>query len=85
MHGDEHDVSMIPYFAHEGEMTRMERINRRMWVTVILLIILLVGTNIGWIVYESSFQDVIITQENADGYNNFIGNDGDINNGKADD
>lgn len=76
--------AMIPYFAHEGEMVRMERVVKRLWITVILLIVLLVGTNAIWIIYENSFEDIVITQDNEDGYNNFIGNDGEINYGKTD-
>ncbi len=74
----------VPYIVHESAMARMERVNKRLWITVILLIVLLVGSNLGWMYYESQFEDVKITQENADGYNNFIGNDGDIINGEAD-
>lgn len=50
------DNKNIPYFVHEGEMVRMERIVKRLWITVILLIILLVGTNGMWIVYENQFE-----------------------------
>jgi len=77
---EDENVSTIPYFVHEGEMARAERTNRRLWVLVVLLIVLLVGTNAGWFIYESQFQDVVITQDNLDGINNFIGNDGDIYN-----
>lgn len=70
----------IPYYAHEGVVARMERANRRLWILCILLIVLLVGTNIAWIVYENSFEDIVVTQDNADGYNNYVGNDGDITN-----
>jgi len=56
-----------------------ERTIRRLWILAILLIILLVGTNIGWIVYESQYQDVTVTQEveqDADnGSNSFVGGD----------
>lgn len=74
----------VPYMVHEGDMARMERSNKRLWIVIILLILLLVGSNLCWIYYESSFEDVVITQENADGYNNYIGNDGDIVNGETD-
>lgn len=74
----DNDKAMIPYFAHEGEMVRMERVVKRLWITVILLIVLLVGTNTIWIIYENSFEEVVITQENEDGYNSFIGEDGTI-------
>lgn len=77
------DQKMIPYFCHEGDMARAERTIKRLWILCILLIILLVGTNTGWIYYESQMETVVVTQDNANGYNNFIGNDGDINYGKT--
>lgn len=76
----------IPYVAHEAAMSRFERVNKRLLVVIILLIILLVGSNISWLVYESQFEcfETTVTQENTDGYNNYIGNDGDIINGETD-
>ena len=50
------DNKNIPYFVHEGEMVRMERVVKRLWITVILLIVLLVGTNGAWLWWESQFQ-----------------------------
>ena len=74
----------VPFIVHEGTMARAERTAKRLWITILLLIVLLVGTNAGWIWYESQFEDIAISQENEDGYNNFIGNDGDIFNGETD-
>lgn len=74
------EQKMIPYFCHEGDMARAERTIKRLWILCIILIILLVSTNIAWIVYENSFEDIVVTQDNADGYNNYVGNDGDITN-----
>ena len=76
----------VPYIVHESAMARAERSAKRLWVVVILLIVLLVGTNGAWLWYESQFETVTteVTQENADGYNNYIGNDGDIVNGETD-
>ena len=82
------DKTQIPYIVYETEMTRSERNFKRLWVVVIILISLLVATNLCWLAYESQFETVEsteITQENADGYNNYIGNDGDITNGEASD
>lgn len=82
------DKTQIPYIVYESEMTRSERNFKRLWVVVIILISLLVATNLCWLAYESQFETVEsteITQENADGYNNYIGNDGDITNGEASD
>lgn len=78
-------TSSIPYIVYEAAVARYERTVKQFWVIVILLIILLVGSNIAWLWYDAQFEDVKIVQENADGYNNFIGNDGDIDNGKTDD
>ena len=74
----------VPYIVHEGMMARAERTAKRLWITILLLIVLLVGTNAGWIWHESQFEDIAISQENEDGYNNFVGNDGDIFNGETD-
>ena len=77
------ETAMIPYFAHEGEMARMERANKRLWIVIILLIVCLVGSNLAWTIYESQFQDVVVTQE-ADtgvGGNNYLNGTGDFNYG----
>lgn len=53
---------VVTYFEHEENMVRMERSNRRVWVLCVILIISLLGTNAGWIYYESQWQ---YTQENT--------------------
>ena len=80
---DNNDCAMIPYFAHEGEMARMERANKRLWIVVILLIVCLVGSNLAWVIYESQFQDVVIEQD-ADtsfGGNNYMNGTGEFSYG----
>jgi hypothetical protein len=74
------DHKDVPYIVHESIMARMERMIKRLWILCIILILLLAGTNAAWIVYENSFEDIVVTQDNADGYNNYVGNDGDITN-----
>ena len=75
----------MPYIAHESAMVRMERANRRAWIIVIFLAIALIVSNVAWMYYESQYEDVYteVTQENEDGINNYIGNDGDIYNGET--
>lgn len=72
----------VPYIVHESAMARNERTIKRLWILLILVISLLVVTNCAWIVCESQFTDEVITvdQESETGYNNYIGNDGDITN-----
>ena len=70
----------------ESALLHADRTNKRLWVVVILLVVSLLGTNVGWIYYESQWEvvETEITQENEDGINNYIGNDGDIHNGETD-
>ena len=49
---EEHKSAQVPYFVHEGEMCRAERTQKRLWVVIIILIIALIGTNAGWIIYR---------------------------------
>ena len=80
----EHNASeSVPYIVHEASMARMERQAKRLWITVLVLIVILVATNCAWIWYESQFEEIRIEQDNESGYNNFIGNDGDIHNGET--
>ena len=74
----------VPYIVHEGALARLERVIKRMLVLVLSLIILLFVSNAAWIWYESQFKENRIEQDNESGYNNFIGNDGDIYNGETD-
>ena len=83
--GTDKNPANVPFAVYESVMAQIRRL---VWV-IVLLIVLLVGTNAGWFIYNSQFEVVeettaTITQDNADGYNNYIGNDGDIVNGKAD-
>ena len=74
----------VPYRVHTEDMARLERTIKRLYILLILVIVLLCASNAAWIWYESQFEDVVVTHENEDGYNSFIGNDGDIYNGQTD-
>ena len=78
----------VPYVVHESAMARAERQTKFLVWVIVLLIVLLVGSNCAWLWYENQFEVVeetttTIEQDNENGYNNYIGNDGDILNGKA--
>ena len=66
-----------PYIVHEASMARMERQIKRMWITVLVLIVMLVATNGAWIWYESQMETIYqeVTQEADTGTNNFVGGD----------
>ena len=87
--GTDKNPDNVPYIAHESAMARSERNIKRLWIIILVLIVALIGTNLAQIIHESQNEVVeetstTITQDNADSYNNYIGNDGDIVNGKAD-
>ena len=66
------------YAWHEGDMSRMERANKRLWIVIIILIVALCVTNAAWVVYESQFEVVEEStfqteQETEDGDNIVVG------------
>ncbi len=86
MNDDMTNVVMSSADWQRNEQRHLRR-EKRFVAIIVLLIILLVGSNISWLVYESQYEvveETTITQENEDGYNNYIGNDGDIVNGETD-
>ena len=59
--------------------------NKRQYI-IILVILGMWFATIGYLVYilnDIGTETTEVTQENSDGNNNFIGNDGDITNGEA--
>ena len=72
----------VPFIVHEGTMARAEITIKRLWITILFLIVLLVGTNAGWIWFESQFQyyqtTQEVTQESDYGDSSFIGGDVDV-------
>ena len=79
----EQHTEAVPFIVHEGTMARAEITIKRLWITILLLIALLVGTNGAWIWYCNQWETVEsweIMQENDGANNNFIGNEGYITN-----
>ena len=77
-------IIIVPYIVHEGEMARMERMNRRLWIVILVLIAALIVTNAAWIYYENQFEDVTVTQEVDTGEGDaFVSGNGDVNYGES--
>ena len=80
----------VPYIVHEGDMSRLERQLKRLWIVILALVFLLVGTNCAWLLYNSQFETVEtveeyqIEQDAESGNNNSIINGGEIVNGETD-
>lgn len=83
----------VPYAVFESSMMRADLLSKRLVAVIILLIVLLVGSNVGWLIYESQFEVVeetttetyTIDQDAETGNNNSVINGGEVANGKAND
>lgn len=81
----DNNMETVPYTVFESVQARADRRFKLMWALLILMLIALVGTNAGWIIYESQFEDVVtVTQDTPNGNNNYVGHDGSITNGTSD-
>lgn len=54
---------MVPFYSIEGALYLQEKTIKRLWITCILLIILLVGSNALWLWYESQWEYVETTTQ----------------------
>lgn len=43
----------VSFVVFESTKATMERTIRRLWILILVLVIMLVGTNVAWIYYES--------------------------------
>ena len=65
----------VPYIAYEAALTKAEFSFKRLWAAIILLIVLLFGSNAGWLWYESQFEETTTTIEaEADDDGNAVAN-----------
>ena len=66
-------------FIHDAYISMAERTIKRQWITIILLILLLFGSWIGFIYYESQFTEeettTIEATQDGDGLNMVSGGD----------
>jgi len=74
---DDQKTVSIPYYIHEGEMYRVERLNKRWFIAFMIVLFMLFGTNLGWVIYENQFETYSyeIQQDSGEGgNNNYTGN-----------
>lgn len=65
----------VPYAVHEADMARMERTVKRLWILLLVLIVLFVGSNLAWVYYEKQLevvQETEIEQDTDGGGNNYV-------------
>ena len=72
------DDKYISTTAHESALAREDRKNKRLWILVIILLCMLFGSNLGWIVYESQFEDTVTIEAEQSGSEVNIVGGGDV-------
>lgn len=78
----------VPYIVYEGSQARSERTTKRLIVALIIATILIFVSNLAWLYAWTSYdyvsEESTVTVDSNDGGNaNYIGHDGDINNGTS--
>lgn len=77
----------IPYFVHEGDMARSERMIKKLIIALLISVVLIFTSNAVWLYawlqydYVSTDSSSTVDIDSKDGTANYIGNDGDITNG----
>lgn len=65
-------------WLYESAMDKSERTNRRMFILVIVLALMLFISNLAWIIYENQFEEISIEQEVDTGEGDAVVAGGDI-------
>jgi hypothetical protein len=79
----------VPYIVHESAQARNERAVKRLVIALIVAIALIFASNAIWLYawmqydYSSDMTTSEVNVDGKDGIANYIGNDGDINNGSG--
>ncbi|MBQ2175749.1 MAG: hypothetical protein II453_12060 [Alphaproteobacteria bacterium] len=75
----------LPVYVYEAQEARHERREKRLIIAVIIAVIIMFLSNVAWLVFVSQYEvavsDAIVDTE-GEGNANYIGQDGDIHNGK---
>lgn len=80
--GTNNDMAVMPIAQHEKDQNRLNGIIKWLIAVIVLLVVLLVGSNVAWIAYENSFDDMTETytvEQDGSETNNSVINGGVIN------
>ena len=74
-------------YIHEIYASMVERHMKRQWIAIILLILLLAGTNIYWVYYTRQLEAVVTTTidatQDGEGVNIISGEDANVTEGEG--
>ena len=69
---------VVSYYDHQEQLAREERHTGRWRTLAWALFAALVISNLAWIIYESTYQDVVVTENTQEGGNTNIMSGGDV-------
>lgn len=79
------EMANIPYIAHEGTIMHLVAIIKGLIVALCIVVFLMVASNLAWLYAYNQYEYVgdaeTVTVDSESGNANYIGNDGDIENG----
>ena len=56
----------IPFFSHEAEISRLERIIKRLWISGLIIFAAFVISNLIWLRYEMNKEEVVTVEQHVD-------------------
>ncbi len=77
--GENRVPSSVPYQVLADFKETTTATIKRLWILIVILALMLVGTNIAWLVYESQFDTYYYAQDGEG--TNIIGSENEVNNG----
>ena len=51
----------VPFNVYESAQARADRRFKLMWCLIVIMLVALIGTNAGWLIHESQYEDIITT------------------------
>lgn len=67
MDDEKKNLDPVPYFIHEGVVSRMAECNKRLLIALVIAVVAMLLNNLVWIVYEgvthSAQQGIVYEQE----------------------
>lgn len=81
------NMQNVPFVVYESAMTRHERTIKKLIITIIICIVLIFASNLAWLGFFNQYEfcstdTESVTVDGKDGIANYVGNDGDVVNGK---
>ena len=79
--GEAKTPATVPYQVLKDFKESTTATIKKLWILIVVLVLMLVGTNVAWLAYESQFETVECSYSQDGEGTNIIGNENEVNNG----